>query len=136
MRITYLLTLLFIANCILPNTLLSQHHSSCTEAHAHQHKHSDAKLTFIENQNQWHPNIKFTCHLGGINKVYLEEKAFTYMLYAEKETLELHDIVNASKEVRDKHMVPGHAYKVHFVNANTPTFSGSDKRSGYNLHTW
>ena len=107
----------------------STHKGQLCEGHDHV---SDAGLTFVENQNQWHPNIKYASELGGLNYVYLEDKAFTYVLLAEEETRRLHDIMKESDEIQENHMVPGHAYKVHFSNALTPEFKGHQKRSGYN----
>ncbi len=99
---------------------------------SHDHHTQGKKLEFIKNENQWHSNIKFSGPLGGLNHVFLEDNAFTYLLYAKEQTEELHDIIKEPQEVREAHMVPGHAYKVHFLNALQPEFTGSDKRSGYN----
>ena len=123
--------------CICSFTLFAQNTQlAATHDHNHDHDHDHAHhvsspLKFVKNNNQWHSNIKYSAELGGLNKVYLEDQAFTYLLYAKKETDELHDILKESQEVRDQHNVPGHAYKVHFLNSQKSAFSGHDRRPEY-----
>ncbi len=102
-----------------------------THDHDHNHAHHFSPLKFVENQNQWHSNIRYAAELGGLNKVYLEDQAFTYLLYAKKETEALHDIIKESDEIQDQYKVPGHAYKVHFLNSQKSAFSGHDRRAEY-----
>ncbi len=118
----------------------AQEITSQTQSHNHQHDsflkqanpNPDGSLQFIENQNQWNSNIKFASSLGGLSYLFLEDRTLTYMLYAKEQTNELHDIIKESAEIREAHMVPGHAYKVHFLDALEATFSGHGQRSGYN----
>ena len=129
---TLLLAIYFFASSslLLAQTLESpSSHPQCDHDHGH---NAGGKIQFIENQNQWDSNIRFAAPLGGLNQVFLEDNTFTYMIFSKEQTDELHDITKESQEIRNQHMVKGHAYKVHFLNAQTPEFTGSDRRSGYN----
>lgn len=111
-----------------------EHNHDHDHRHDHNHDHAhhiSSPLKFIENQNQWHSNIRYAAELGGLNKVYLEDQAFTYLLCAKKETDELHDIIKASDEIQEQHRIPAHAYKVHFIGSQKPTFTGQERRPEY-----
>ncbi len=130
---TLLLVLCFFtsSSLLLAQGLVSppSGHAQCDHDHGH---NAGGKIQFIENQNQWHSNIQYAAPLGGFSKVYLEDNAFTYMIFSKEQSDEVHDIIREPQEIRDQHMVSGHAYKVHFLNAQTPEFTGHDRRAGYN----
>jgi len=113
MKLAKLKSFLFFLFCISSISLFGQtsidastHDHNHDHDHDHGHAHNTSPLKFIENQNQWHSNIRYAAELGGLNKVYLEDQAFTYLLYAKKETEELHDIIKASDEIQEQHRVP------------------------------
>ena len=97
--------------------------------HDPNHTHPAGNLDFIPNLNQFEEPVLFRAGLGGLNKIFLEEKGFTYLFHAEKEMLELHDVRMLPEVERLKHFVPAHAYKVRFLGAQTPKITGSDKKS-------
>jgi len=140
---SYLKSILFIALFFSCLTIKAQDLAgTCSQQGHQQHApnsfikqpqpNQDVRLQFIENQNQWEPNIRFMSELGGFNQIFLEDQTLTYLLYDADQTNELHDVIKESDEIRQAHMVSGHAYKVHFLDALKPTFSRHDQRSGYN----
>ncbi len=144
MKITFLKSTLLITLIVSILQINAQDITSHSHDHQHLHKHQhdrfvkppnpnpDGSLQFIENQNQWNSNIRYRSSLGGLNYIFLEDQALTYVLYEIEQSNELHDVIKASPEIREAHMVPGHSYKVHFLDALQPTFTGHDQRSGFN----
>ncbi len=94
----------------------------------HGHEHPPRSLDFIQNNNQFHEAVRFQAGLGGLNRVFLEEQGFTYLFHGEKEMGELHDLRQKSKAEQERHVVPAHAYKVHFEGALKPDIAGAGKR--------
>ncbi len=121
MKAKFLKTWFFTAVSIFTFSFL-QGQSSCPEGH----HHHPAPLQFVQNQNQWHPNVLYRAGLGGIDKVFLEADAFTYKFHDGAAVAELHDIIKAAPDVQAQHVVKGHAYRVQFVGANQSPLKGSD----------
>lgn len=120
---------------ILPllGLILQVHYSYAHNAHSHEgHKHSGINsISFISNQNQWDENVLYKATIGGVNTVFLEENAFTYVFYDETDVSQLHGLSQASKEEQAQFCLNAHAYQVEFLNALVPFHKGLDKRSEY-----
>jgi len=87
-------------------------------------------IEFIPNKNQTHPNVQFEVGIGGFDKVFLEDNAFTYVVYEDKAVQALHDVVQfRDKEAASNHPVAGHSYKVKFLNALKPTIKGNSRQA-------
>ena len=69
------------------------------------------KMIFEENKNQWPRQVMFEADFGG-GKLFLEKKAFTYLLI---ENINFHDFNKNSKEAVNVHY---HSFKVNFQNSN------------------
>ncbi|MGK0387613.1 MAG: gliding motility-associated-like protein [Maribacter sp.] len=115
-----------------------QHDEENCSEHDHIHQHdphphdNSLKLEFIQNNNQFHENIKYELPLGGINKLYLEETIFTYLFYDEEATHAIHDLkLKGTEEEVNNFKLPGHAYRVKFKNANPKSIKGLDKKKHY-----
>jgi gliding motility-associated-like protein len=110
---------------------------NCTE-HDHTHQldpqphENSLKLEFIQNNDQFHKNVKYELPLGGINRLYLEEATFTYLFYDEEATHAIHDLkLKGTEEEINNFKLPGHAYRVKFNNANPTSIKGLDKKEYY-----
>ncbi|PHI21946.1 hypothetical protein CEQ90_01270 [Lewinellaceae bacterium SD302] len=103
---------------------------TCSHEPTVDHRHQG--LGFIQNKGQWHENISYAAELGGLNHLFLEDNAFTYVFYDTTGTREVHEYMQAAAEVRDNHLIAGHAYRVHFVGANSQELTPSGQRSAYN----
>ena len=147
--------LFFFAGSLIFNNLIGQnfyfdkanahddhdHHEHHDHDHNHEHdhldhvknihKHGGADISFIQNNNQWHSNVKFKASTGGVNTIYLEDQAFTYVFSNDQDVEKVHEIMYASNSVRNAHVIRSHAYKVHFKNSQKPEFEGIDKRTAY-----
>ncbi len=121
--------LLFFAG-LLVFAQLSAQQNHLGQVHNHNHDKSD--ISFIQNNNQWHPSVRYKANIGGINTVYLEENAFTYVFSNHEDVEGIHDVMYASDSVRNAHFIRSHAYKVHFQNAQTDRLEGLDKKVEYN----
>jgi gliding motility-associated-like protein len=96
------------------------------------HNHGESDISFIQNQNQWHPNVLYKANIGGINTVYLEEGAFTYVFSNNEDVGKVHDVMYASDSIRNAHVIRSHAYRVHFKNAKNASLEGLGKKGEYN----
>ncbi|MFA6056896.1 MAG: gliding motility-associated C-terminal domain-containing protein [Taibaiella sp.] len=85
-------------------------------------------LDFIENKGQWANESRYKTEIpGGV--MFLTDKGFVYNFI---NTGDLHDYVeDMEHQGTSKKIIHGHAYKVNFSGANTPTFEGSQQRSHY-----
>ncbi|MFT5168179.1 MAG: gliding motility-associated-like protein [Saprospiraceae bacterium] len=88
----------------------------------------NTNISFIKNLNQWHSNVAYKAGLGGLNTVYLEQKAFTYIFANAEDVGQIHEATHDTSSVLDIRM---HAYKVHFLNAQNVNFKEIDPRTEY-----
>lgn len=79
--------------------------------------HEDTRIGFIENQNQFHENVRFQAHFNNYT-VFLENNRFTFLLESAEDLHARHDIMKASKEEKEDFFVRAHAYRVNFLGAN------------------
>ncbi len=123
-------TLKFLLFCVgtLVFVQLSGQHNHAD----HIHNHGSTDITFIQNNNQWHHNVRYKAGIGTINNVYLEDQAFTYVFSNNEDVEKIHDVMYASDSIRNAHVIRSHAYKVHFKNAQLAQLEGLDKKDGYN----
>ena len=97
-----------------------------------QHKaQKQTSFTFIQNKGQWQSNALFKANLGGLNNVYLEDQAFTYVFSNHDDVEKIHDVIYATDEIRDAHIIRSHAYKVLFKNAIPVQPEGLEMRNEY-----
>lgn len=96
--------------------------------HIHDHDHGN-DLAFVKNDGQWHEKVLYRAPLGGLNTLFLEETAFTYLFHDEKAVHGLHD--NYHPASRKEYIVKSHAYRVQFLNATKSVLQGHDKRPEY-----
>jgi gliding motility-associated-like protein len=75
------------------------------------------RLGFVENKGQWESPVLYKASLGNLNALFLEAATFTYVFHDEKQSNDLHELFYHSKA--EQYPVDGHAYKVHFLGANT-----------------
>ena len=121
-------TILSLVSFFFLTQLSAQHnHLALTQ----NHDHGKRDISFIKNNNQWHSNVRYKASLGGINTVYLEDNAFTYVFSNHEDVEKIHDVLYASDAVRDAHVIRSHAYKVTFQNAQISTLKGLEKQSEY-----
>ncbi len=101
--------------------------SSCGAGHMECRQEN---IEFIQNKNQFHSNVAFEASIGGLDKVFIEENAFTYIVHEDDATKALHDVMySKDKEAMANINISGHAYKVKFLNSQKPTIRGNSKQS-------
>jgi len=100
------------------------------------------RLEFIQNKNQFHPNVNFLCQLGMLDRVYMEDDGFTYVFHDNTKLYE--DSHDHAHDDEDGHGhddgattshheeitgIAAHAYKVNFVGADFSSLSGETQKS-------
>lgn len=88
-------------------------------------------LEFVENKSQWNTNVLFKGILPHGASVYLERDGFKFAFLDAEEFSKLHDLQFASREEQLAFTVPGHAWKMNFVEADLPEVLGEKKKSYY-----
>ncbi len=122
MRIRNVFFILFFALCCQLN--------SQTSCGSHHNTNEKKSLEFLPNNNQLHPNVEFEAGLGGLDKVFLEQRALTYVVYDDNAVENLHSVMQSrDKEVLDNYSISGHSYQVEFLNAQEPILSGGSKQA-------
>jgi gliding motility-associated-like protein len=87
-------------------------------------------LRFTENLGQWNGNVLFRSQLAG-GQLYVENTCLTFSFYDQKKLRSLHTGGMARGEYKD-FGIKGHAYKVHFENANLhPRVEKQQKNADY-----
>lgn len=76
-------------------------------------------LKFTENKGQWNSKVLFRAQLDG-GALFLEKDALTFNFYDKNKYRSLHHGGIAKGQYKDLN-IKGHAYKVHFENANPLT---------------
>lgn len=79
--------------------------------------HINPAIKFTENLGQWDNKILFRAQLDG-GKLYVENQCLTFNFYDKKKYRSLHHGRMREKSITDS-VVKCHAYKVHFVGANS-----------------
>ncbi|MGB1204469.1 MAG: T9SS type A sorting domain-containing protein [Chitinophagales bacterium] len=101
-------------------------------AHSHHNHKHETKISFIENGGQWHENILYKGSLNGLNTIFLEKQAFTFVYFDKEDMKNMHDFSQATESEKAKYCMKGHSYKVNFLNSKTPTIiKGIDKHRAY-----
>lgn len=95
----------------------------------------NAQIQFIENKGQWDQQVKFRTEAGD-GAFYLEEKGFTISQYSPDDINTLrsagsHTASAGNEKPRGK-KIRAHAYKVNFLNAQTPEIIPEKPLSTYN----
>lgn len=88
-------------------------------------------LEFIENQSQWNQNVLFKAALPNGASVYLEETGFKFAFLDATEFAKLHDLQFATPEEQAAFSVPGHAWRMNFLNSQASLVDGEKKKSYY-----
>jgi PKD repeat protein len=96
--------------------------------HDHDHEHTASNpLRFVPNRNQWHPNVKYKIDIGGINTLFMEEKALTWLFHDQDIVRKMHDRPDLANQMT----MNSHAYQIQFLGAGTPQISGLNNMSFY-----
>ena len=82
---------------------------------------------FSENKGQWRDEIRFRADLPACGRLFLENDALTYVFLHPDDVAALHP----RPDDESPHVLRGHAYKVRFLNAQTPAVSARNPRPGY-----
>ncbi len=98
------------------------------QAHGHQH---EAQPLFVENQHQWHENVRYRTGFGGSVNLFLEEKAFTYVLSHSEDLKQIHDLALIDRKKLKDLQIRQHAYKVYFVGAKKASLNGESQKTHY-----
>lgn len=99
----------------------------CSEAH------EESRIGFIENKNQFHPNVAFQARFNHY-AVFLEQQRFTFLFEHPEDLAARHDILKASPEEQAAFVMRSHAYRVNFVNSNPGTTLQSDNQHDFLLN--
>ena len=95
---------------------------------------SNGEIRFIENKNQWEPQVEFKLEFSAGN-LFLEKDKFTYVFLDENDLAEFYHLKHAGKKAsKSLHdiVIDGDAFKVNFVGASTSaTTEGLEKFSDY-----
>jgi len=115
---------------ILPFIFLIINSLGAQETCSH-HDHSEHispgdRIGFVENKGQWEEDFSFKANIGGLNTLFLENNAFTYLFHDENQMQGLHDAYYQTDF--KSYLVDAHSYKVHFLGANDPVLRGQEKR--------
>lgn len=84
-------------------------------------------LKFIANQNQWHENIEYKVEMGGLNLLFMESNALTWLFRDQSVTQYLHD----HPEFKDTIPMDAHAYKMRFLGSGEPKLTGFKEQASY-----
>lgn len=101
----------------------------------HDHSAEPQNLTFIQNQRQWDPAIRFLAPMNN-GEISLRNAGFTFSFLEGEGVERVHETFHDPKwkGVPPKELlgVNGHVYEVNFVGANAnPVLDGSDKAVPY-----
>ena len=100
---------------------------SCSEHQHDSETQQSEPLLFIPNENQWEPEVKYRVDIGGINKLFMEERALTWLFHDPMAVERMHE----DKTGADTMTWQSHAYKVHFVGAAPAKIKGLDQQISY-----
>lgn len=92
-----------------------------------------SRIGFIENQNQFHENVRFQAHFNQYT-VFLEDNRFTFLLESAEDRMLLHDIIKEPAEAQADFFVRGHAYRVNFAGANPMVETEKELPHGFTLN--
>ncbi|MFZ6050490.1 gliding motility-associated C-terminal domain-containing protein [Halocola ammonii] len=95
--------------------------------------HNDPGIGFIENQNQFHENVRFQAQFNNYT-VFLENNRFTFLLESAEDLHARHDIQKASQEEKEKFFVRAHTYRVSFLGANENVATEKESPHDYTLN--
>ena len=91
-----------------------------------------SNIYFIENGGQRQENVVYKGSLNGLNTIFLEKNAFTFVYFDKEDMANMHDFSQATESEKAKYCMKGHSYKVNFLNSKTPTIiKGIDKQKAY-----
>jgi len=88
------------------------------------------KIDYIQNQNQWEPQIRFKANIPN-GALFLTENKLVYSFYKNADLDRIHELKHQKKNVMNE-KVHFHAYEVSFLNANpNPVLQPKKKKSEY-----
>lgn len=96
---------------------------------------SHPKIQFIQNDGQWHKNVRYKSPLG-VGAVFLENNRFTYVQYDAEQMEHTHNHdghVHHNESVHDSNVkIDGHAWRTRFEGANAhPKLESIDQQKAY-----
>lgn len=86
-------------------------------------------ILFKENKGQWASPVSFRMDMSS-STLFVEETGFTFVVYDNYFIHGLHEKTHQGIDINDE-LIPFHAYKVHFNNANATKFETIDPASHY-----
>lgn len=131
-----LLPVLLGAQSSLLTTAVHEHDEVMEDHQHHHHSAGDQQLQFIANEGQWEDQISYAADLGGLNRLYLERDRFTFWLFDQDQSADLHDKMLAFPGKDEIFNLSGHAYQVNFIGGQTAHFSVAEtqeRRNNYLL---
>ncbi len=94
--------------------------------------YSNEALEFVINKGQFDPSVYFECYLGGMDRVYLQDRKWTYVFHDDKQIEGLHDFHHElRKSKKPEYLVDGHAFEVEFIGASQTQPRGFIKQKKY-----
>ncbi len=99
---------------------------SCGHAHHNTIKNSDA-LKFVPNHNQWDDQVVYQVEVGGMNTLFMETNALTWLFKDQAVAKQMHDNPDEANNMT----MDAHAYKMRFIGSDQPTISGFKKQVAY-----
>ncbi|MCB0762755.1 MAG: PKD domain-containing protein [Flavobacteriales bacterium] len=92
--------------------------------------HNRLQLEYVENAGQWHPNALYKISYGG-GAVFLENNCFTYAFCHPDDRAKVHDYSQWSAEQQAAFHIRSHAWKMHFVGAQSAEVTGGKQQKHY-----
>jgi gliding motility-associated-like protein len=90
----------------------------------------EGNLQFVENRNQWVPQVKYRADLSG-GAIFLTKEGFTYSYFKTSDLETIHEMRHKNADIY-KIPVHFHAYKVLFAGSNpNVTVSSREKKEAY-----
>ena len=88
-------------------------------------------LLFIQNNNQWHPNVVYKTSFSGFTTLFLEKNGFTYLLTHPEDLQKIHDLHKNWEETQHGVAMRHHAYNVRFLGAAETPLRGLGRKTAY-----
>lgn len=107
--------------------LLAQTPEQTKQEETHVHS-ANSNHYFIKNQKQWDTRTRYRTSIGGMNTLFLEQQAFTYVIANPDDAASLHDAHHGIGPERPLRL---HAYQVQFKNSSLVTFEEGGKQTQY-----
>lgn len=110
----------------------AQQLTNCCSHDDHDHDADQHSLTFVQNQNQWHPSIKYAANLGAYNKAFVLEHGLAFQWIESTPEKHTHGFVDRVKLGSDPSLsLRGHKYTIEFAHSTVDSIEAIDQLPGY-----